>query len=179
MSKSAILYLVLTTASCATASPPTSRVAQPVLAADEPVSSAGPTVRASQGCPAPRAQLCFVLEIVDIHTDATSEAKGFEELRARAAALESDAVIGAEFEHGAGKSHLAGMIVRYGAPLPPSTEIGVIEIPSDPDSQDKGLSALVARGREMGADRVVDVTFEHGEDGAFGRIRGRAVRYSR
>jgi len=53
--------------------------------------------------------------VLDFHSAATSEDKGFEELRARAAALGGDAVIGAEFEHGEGNepSHLSGMVVRY------------------------------------------------------------------
>lgn len=180
MSKNALLFLVLATG-CATVHPPIPQAEPPASVLDEgPTTPSRPTVRASAGCPAPRAQMCFVLEIVDIHTDARSQAKGFDELRARAAALDADAVIGAEFEHGeAGRSHLAGMIVRYGDPLPPYVEIGVIEIASDPNSADKGLAALLARGREMGADRVVDVTFEHGEDGAPGRVRGRAVKCAR
>jgi len=178
MSKAALLLFVLASG-CAEAQPPVPQVPRPTAAPDVPPTSRGPTVRASSTCPAPTAQQCFILEIVDIHTEAASEAKGFEELRVRAAALRADAVIGAEFEHGeAGKSHLAGMVVRYGDRLPPFVEIGVIEIASDPNSADKGLSALVARGRELGADRVIDVTFEHGEDGAPGHIRGRAVRYT-
>jgi hypothetical protein len=56
-----------------------------------------------------------VLTVFDFHTDATSEDKGFDELRARAAAIGADAVIGAEFEHGEGDepSHLSGMAVRF------------------------------------------------------------------
>jgi hypothetical protein len=56
-----------------------------------------------------------VLAVFDFHSDATSEDKGFDELRARAAAIGADAVIGAEFEHGEGAepSHLSGMAVRF------------------------------------------------------------------
>jgi hypothetical protein len=56
-----------------------------------------------------------VLGVFDFHTAATSEDKGFAELRRKAAALGADAVIGAEFEHGEGNepSHLSGMAVRY------------------------------------------------------------------
>jgi len=56
-----------------------------------------------------------VLAVFDFHSDATSADKGFDELRARAAAIGADAVIGAEFEHGEGSepSHLSGMAVRY------------------------------------------------------------------
>ncbi len=56
-----------------------------------------------------------VVGVLDFHSAATSEDKGFDELRARAAALGADAVIGAEFEHGEGgePSHLSGMAVRF------------------------------------------------------------------
>jgi hypothetical protein len=56
-----------------------------------------------------------VVGVLDFHSAATNEDKGFDELRARAAALGADAVIGAEFEHGEGRepSHLSGMAVRF------------------------------------------------------------------
>ncbi len=56
-----------------------------------------------------------VLGVLDFHTRAESEDKGFDQLRARAAAMGADAVIGAEFEHGEGNepSHLSGMVVRF------------------------------------------------------------------
>jgi hypothetical protein len=56
-----------------------------------------------------------VLGVFDFHSRADSEDKGFDELRARAAAIGADAVIGAEFEHGDGNepSHLSGMAVRF------------------------------------------------------------------
>src|SRR5256885_1321981 len=54
-----------------------------------------------------------VVGVLDFHSAATSEDKGLDELRARAAALGADAVNGAEFEHGEGSepSHLSGMAV--------------------------------------------------------------------
>jgi hypothetical protein len=56
-----------------------------------------------------------VVGVLDFHSAATSEDKGFDELRAHAAAMGADAVIGAEFEHGDGNepSHLSGMAVRF------------------------------------------------------------------
>lgn len=56
-----------------------------------------------------------VLAVFDFHSEANSEDKGFDELRARAAQIGADAVIGAEFEHGEGSepSHLSGMAVRF------------------------------------------------------------------
>jgi hypothetical protein len=40
-----------------------------------------------------------VIGVLDFHSAATSEDKGFDELRAHAVAMGADAVIGAEFEH--------------------------------------------------------------------------------
>lgn len=55
-----------------------------------------------------------IVGVLDFHSRAEDEDKGFDELRARAAALGADAVIDAEFEHGeAGElSHLSGLAVR-------------------------------------------------------------------
>jgi hypothetical protein len=56
-----------------------------------------------------------VVGVLDFHTRADSEDKGFDQLRAKAASLGADAVIGAEFEHGdnGGPSHLSGLAVRF------------------------------------------------------------------
>lgn len=56
-----------------------------------------------------------VVGVLDFHTDASSQDKGFDELRSRAYAMGADAVIAAEFEHGgAGEpSHLSGIVVRF------------------------------------------------------------------
>lgn len=56
-----------------------------------------------------------VIGILDFHSNATDEEKGFEELRARASAMGADAVLSAEFEHGEGAepSHLSGIVVRF------------------------------------------------------------------
>jgi uncharacterized protein YbjQ (UPF0145 family) len=132
-----------------------------------------------QTCPPSRD--CDIVEVVDLHTKATSEDKGFDELRRRAAERGGDAVIGAEFEHGDKDepSHLSGMIVRYGNPIPPHVDLGEIDIPSDENNEDKGLATLSARGHAMGGDQVIDVTFEHGDDGAQGHLRGKVIRFTR
>ena len=123
---------------------------------------------------------CDILEVVDIHTRADSQDKGFDELRARAAAMGADAVVGAEFEHGDGAepSHLSGMIVRYGRPVRPHVDVGQIDIPSDENDENKGLAELGRRAHEMGGDQVIDVTFEHGDDGAQGHLRGKVIRFT-
>ena len=127
----------------------------------------------------PSGHACDILEVVDIHTHAASQDKGFDDLRARAEALGADAVIGAELEHGEGDepSHLSGMIVRYGQKPPPHVVIGEVDIPSDEKDENKGLEELSRRAREMGGDQVIAVTFEHGEDGHEGHLRGKVIKY--
>ena len=136
----------------------------------------GILVTTQQSCP--RGHDCDILDVVDIHTTATSEDKGFDELRARAAQLGGDAVVGAEFEHGDGgePSHLSGMIVRFGRPVPPHVDVGMIDIPSDEKDENKGLVELSRRARDMGGTQVIDVTFEHGDDGQQGHLRGKVIR---
>ncbi|HET9992176.1 MAG TPA: hypothetical protein VFQ65_26780, partial [Kofleriaceae bacterium] len=72
----------------------------------------------SRGLPRVANDLAAVVGVLDFHSAATSEDKGFDELRAHAAAMGADAVIGAEFEHGDGNepSHLSGMAVRFITP---------------------------------------------------------------
>ena len=124
---------------------------------------------------------CEIMVVFDIHTHADSQDKGFEELRAKAEALGADAVIGAEFEHGDGNepSHLSGMAVRYIEAPPDYEPIGQIDIPSDEDATDKGLDTMRARAAALGADEVVNVQFEHGEEGKLGHLTGLAVRFRR
>lgn len=147
--------------------------------ATAPSGPPGIPVTTSQECPSGHA--CDILEVVDLHTEAMSEDKGFAELRARAAAAGADAVVGAEFEHGAAgePSHLSGVMVRYGQPVPPHVDLGPIDIPSDPADRDKGLATLTARAHEMGGDQVIDVVFDHGDDGAQGHLRGRVIKFTR
>ncbi|MGE5183942.1 MAG: hypothetical protein ACM31C_17850 [Acidobacteriota bacterium] len=70
------------------------------------------------------------------------------------------------------------MIVRYGKPVPPHVEIGVIDIPSDEKNDNKGLAELSRRAHDMGGNQVIDVTFEHGDDGAPGHLRGKVIKYT-
>lgn len=53
--------------------------------------------------------------VLDFHSNAQSEDKGFDELRRHALAIGAEAVIGAEFEHGesGAPSHLSGVAVRF------------------------------------------------------------------
>lgn len=123
---------------------------------------------------------CEVVGVLDFHTDATSEDKGFDELRREAARLGADAVISAEFEHGeeGEKSHLSGVAIRWKTPDDrPFVELGPIDIATPEDADDKGFEAMRAQARAMGADKIVNVHFEHGAEGAMSHLTGTAVRY--
>jgi uncharacterized protein YbjQ (UPF0145 family) len=127
-------------------------------------------------------QRAEVVGVLDFHSAAESEDKGFEELRAHAAALGADAVIDAEFEHGEGgePSHLSGMAVRFITyDLPPYDVLGDIDIETPEDAEDKGFDAMRRKAAEMGADRIVEVRFEHGGEGGSSHLHGKAVRYRR
>jgi uncharacterized protein YbjQ (UPF0145 family) len=63
--------------------------------------------------------------------------------------------------------------------VPPHVDLGEIDIPSDEDNEDKGLATLSARAHAMGGDQVIGVTFEHGDNGEQGHLKGRAIRYTR
>ena len=128
----------------------------------------------------PRGHSCEVVQVVDLHSDADTADKGFDKLREVAVEQHGDAVIGAEFEHGehGEPSHLSGVVVRYGRYSERRhVELGVIDVASDPLDPKKGLDELNARADMMGGDRVIDITFEHGEAGAQGHLRGKVIRF--
>jgi uncharacterized protein YbjQ (UPF0145 family) len=122
-----------------------------------------------------------VVAVLDFHTEETSQDKGFDELREKAAELGATEVIGAQFEHGAEgeKSHLSGMAVKPRVDdHRPFVVIGQIDIATPEDADDKGFERMRAQARALGADKVVDVRFEHGEEGGMSHLTGQAVKYT-
>jgi uncharacterized protein YbjQ (UPF0145 family) len=121
-----------------------------------------------------------VVGVLDFHTKADSEEKGFDELRRKAAELGADAVIGAEFEHGdkGEPSHLSGMAVKY-APddTRPYDVLGELDIETPEDADDKGFDKLKAKAWAMGADEIRGISFDHGKEGGTSHLRGKAVRH--
>jgi uncharacterized protein YbjQ (UPF0145 family) len=123
-----------------------------------------------------------LVEVLDFHTDADSEDKGFDALRLYAAEIGADAVIGAEFEHGepGERSHLSGMAVKYVAPdNSPYDVLGEIDIATPEDAEDKGLSELDAAAARMGADEVRSIHFFHSEEDGMSHLTGVAVKHRR
>jgi uncharacterized protein YbjQ (UPF0145 family) len=125
---------------------------------------------------------CVIVGVLDFHTDAENEDKGFAEMRKYAVALGADAVIQAEFEHGdkGEPSHLSGMAVRYSVrDERPYVVLGTIDVATPEDAQDKGYDEMRAKGTALHADRIIDVTFDHGTEGGQSHLRGVAIRYKR
>lgn len=122
----------------------------------------------------------WVVGVLDIHTLAKSQDKGFEELRAKAAEIGADAVTTAEFEHGDGDepSHLSGIAVRYaGRDTRPFQILGEIDITTKEDDDDKGFDQLLAKARALGADEVRSIAFDHGAEGGMSHLKGTAVKH--
>jgi uncharacterized protein YbjQ (UPF0145 family) len=144
-----------------------------------PVASNFPKLPVYSGSTAP-SRPYEIVGVLDFHTSETSEDKGFDQLRLKAGALGADAILSAEFEHGdeGEKSHLSGVAIRWKTEDPrPYVIIGSIDIPTPEDADDKGFETMRAEAREMGADEVVNVHFEHGKEGGVSHLTGIAVRY--
>lgn len=119
-----------------------------------------------------------LIDVIDFHTPADSQDKGYAALREKAALLGADAVVGTEYEHGEddGLSHLSGMAVRYSSPdSRPFRVLGEIDIATPEDADDKGHKQFVEKAWLMGADEIRDIRLEHGEEGGMSHLRGIAV----
>ncbi|MFO0590219.1 MAG: hypothetical protein U0441_21935 [Polyangiaceae bacterium] len=120
------------------------------------------------------------ITVLDLHIDARDEAEAFAELRRRAADLGADAVTSAVFEppDGDEPAHVSGIAVRF---APDDTRrfdsLGEIDIVTSEDADDKGFERLLEKAREMGADEVRFLRFEHSADGGKSHLKGTAVRY--
>ena len=146
-------------------------------AATDATSTDGVLVTAASGLGRP----CETIAIIDLHSRAGDEATGFDELRRWAGTMAADAVVSARYEAAnAGEAaHVSGVVVRFKVADPrPYDVLAEVEVRSEEDVPDKGLEALRAKARELGADKVVDVRFQHSEAG-LSRLRGLAVRYRR
>ncbi len=123
-----------------------------------------------------------VLGLVDVHEEMESTEQALGELRMRAAELGAEAVIGVDFEHGEGHeaTHLSGMAVRCRDLIRGRTYdvIADVEVPGTMGEEEEAFVRLKERGRELRADLLVDVAFDHGEAGRGPtKLRAKAVRF--
>lgn len=124
---------------------------------------------------------CEVLALLELRSANASPELGYAELRRWAATLGGDAVVVARVEPGAngGPTHVSGVVVRSRTrDLRPYDVVAELDVQTDEGSDDKGLVTLRTRARELGADKIVNVRFEHDGRG-IAHLRGVAVRYRR
>lgn len=123
-----------------------------------------------------------VLGLVDVHEDGSTAEQAVSDLKLRAAELGAEAVIGVDFEHGDGHqaTHLSGMAVRCRDLLRGRSYevIGSIEVPGAMGDEEEAFRKMKDRARELRADLLIDVAFDHGEAGRGPtKLRGTAIRF--
>jgi uncharacterized protein YbjQ (UPF0145 family) len=122
------------------------------------------------------------LSIVDAHEQPGHHEEALAELRARAAALGADAVVGMEFHHGEGhgdRLHLSGMAVRYRNLLrnEPYEIVGELDVVADMDHQDQAMAELQRRAGRLNADLIIKIGYRHGDGHDPVHLLGTAIRY--
>lgn len=123
-----------------------------------------------------------VLGLVDVHEGVGTSEEALGELKLRAAELGAEAVVGVDFEHGDGHeaTHLSGMAVRCRDLIRGRAYdvIGSIEVPGSMGGEEEAFRRVKERGREMGADLLIDVAFDHGEASRGPtKLRATAIRF--
>ena len=123
-----------------------------------------------------------VLGLVDVHEDVGTTEQALGELKMRAAELGAEAVVGVDFEHGDGHeaTHLSGMAVRCRDLIRGRTYevVGSIEVPGAMGGEEEAFRKIKERGRELRADLLIDVAFDHGEAGRGPtKLRATAIRF--
>jgi uncharacterized protein YbjQ (UPF0145 family) len=124
-----------------------------------------------------------VLAVVDAHMRPGHQEEAVAELRARAAALGADAVVGVEFHHSeesAHASHLSGVAVRYRDLLKGRSYdvIADLDVGAPMGQEERAHEDLRRQASAVHADLILDVRFHHGEasDGSV-RLTGKAIRF--
>ncbi len=126
-----------------------------------------------------------VLGLVDIHMPVKTEDQALEVLKRKAAKLGAPAVINVAFHHGEPgeePTHLSGIAVRCNDLIKgrPFDTLGNIDVVAEMGKEDDGETELLRRAREMGADVVSDIQFEHGDgEGKPTHVRGIAIRFKK
>ena len=119
-----------------------------------------------------------IIAIVDVHANGGSEERALGALRVRAAQLGADALTNVEFRHGdhQEKLHLSATAVRCRDILRGRryTVLADLDIVRPMGHEEDAFSELRARARAAGANVILDVHFEHGDESQT-RITGKAV----
>lgn len=123
-----------------------------------------------------------VLGLVDVHEDVGTTEQALNELKLRAAELGAEAVLGVDFEHGDGHdaTHLSGMAVRCRDLIRGRAYdvVASVEVPGAMGGEEEAFRRLKVRARELRADVLIDVAFDHGEAGRGPTtLRAKAIRF--
>jgi uncharacterized protein YbjQ (UPF0145 family) len=124
-----------------------------------------------------------MLGVVDVHEPVHSVNEALDELREHAVRLGADAVLGVEFHHGDGHgdpTHLSGMAVRFRDLFEHRAYdvLGQINVVEAMGGEEAALAELRRRARDMHADLVINIGFEHGDASSDStRLTGTAIRY--
>jgi len=62
-------------------------------------------------------------------------------------------------------------------PAPKLDVLGKLDIATPEDDDDKGFDRLRAQARDLGADEIRDIEFDHGAEGGQSHLKGVAVRH--
>ena len=120
-----------------------------------------------------------ILGIVDVHENSGSKDRALQALRIRAVQLGAEALTNIEFRHGehSEKLHLSGTAVRCHDILNGRRYdvLALLDIVKPMGHEEDAFAELRARGRAVGANVILDVHFEHGDESHL-RITGKAVR---
>jgi len=148
----------------------------PVLPTD-----AATMARAQRVTVTPSALQCpsEILGLVDVHERGGSEEAALAALKVRAAMLGAEALTNVEFRHGDHneKLHLSGTAVRCRDLLRGRhyEVLAQLNILKPMGHEEDALADLRARARSLGANLILDVHFEHGDESQM-HITGKAVR---
>lgn len=120
--------------------------------------------------------VCDVVAVISMPSTAIDRPTAFAELSRRAFELGGHAVVSARADPG----WVSGVVVRSKAIDPrPYDVIARVDAQTDEHAPDAGLDALRERGEQLGADKLVDIRYEHrGADGR-AHLSAQAVRYRR
>lgn len=123
-----------------------------------------------------------VLGVVDVHEGVGTTEQALRELKLRAAELGAEAIVGVDFEHGDGHeaTHLSGMAVRCRDLIRGRAYevVGPVEVPGAMGDEEEAFRKIKERARELRADLLIDVAFDHGEAGRGPtKLRATAIRF--
>ncbi|MBN4050133.1 hypothetical protein JYT28_00095 [Desulfobulbus sp. AH-315-M07] len=124
-----------------------------------------------------------ILGVVDAHAKSAHDPAALAALRKRAKALGAEAITDVEYHHGdheGGGVHLSGMAVRCKDLIRGRSYdlVAVVHAEAPMGHEDEAFRKLKRDAVALGADLIVDITFEHG-DGTDHTValRGKAIRF--